>query len=123
MNHVFKLDEEQFTTVQRIDKSITSWSLELGRLELQLETIKAQLFGNYEARQSLLKTAAKNAGFDLKKVDDIRIGQGGQVMVVMVDPQKESPSEKPPGTTVDGLQTASPGDTSEATSPASNGQS
>ncbi|KKK71949.1 hypothetical protein LCGC14_2908810, partial [marine sediment metagenome] len=68
MNHVFKLDEEQFTTVQRIDKSITSWSLELGRLELQLETIKAQLFGNYKARQSLLKTAAKNAGFDLKKV-------------------------------------------------------
>jgi len=101
MHHVFKLNEEDYGTVQKIDNSITSWSLELGRLELRLETAKAQLFGNYEARQSLLRKAVEEAGFDLNKVEDIKTGQGGQVLVIMADLQKQ-PSDGP---SVDGVQT------------------
>jgi hypothetical protein len=103
MQHVFKLGDEDRGTVQQIDTSITSWSLELGRLELRLETVKAQLFGNYEARQNLLRKVVEDAGFDLKRVEDIRVGQAGQVLVVMsADGQ---PFGGPDGPTVDGVQT------------------
>jgi hypothetical protein len=104
MQHVFKLGDEDRGTVQQIDTSITSWSLELGRLELRLETVKAQLFGNYEARQNLLRKAVDGAGFDLKRVEDIRVGQAGQVLVVMIDHDGQS-SDDPDGPTVDGVQT------------------
>jgi hypothetical protein len=105
MHHVFKLDEEDFTTIGQIDQSIANWSLELGKIELRLETAKSQLFGNYEARQNLLRRVVKDAGFDLEKVEDIKVGQGGQILVVMTDPQKEPPAGKPSGSTVDGVQT------------------
>ena len=117
MNHVFKLEEEEYRSVQELDHSIGSWSLQLGKVELQLETIKAQLFGNYEARQNLLKRVVKDAGFDLSKVDDIKIGQGGQVMVIMADPQKEAPPGRPAGTMVNGVQTGPPGNPPEKEGP------
>ena len=105
MRHIFKLSEEDLGTVSQLDHSITSWSLELGKIELRLETAKSQLFGNYEARQNLLRKVVKDAGFDLEKIEDIKVGQGGQVLIVMADPQKDSPAGKPPGSTVDGVQT------------------
>lgn len=116
MRHVFKLGEEESHTLQEIGNSIVSWSLELGKLQLRIETTKSHLFGNYEARQELMRKAVQKAGFDLSKVGNISMGQEGQVMVEMLGPQEEDPSGKPPGSTVDGVQTGPAGNTPPETS-------
>lgn len=90
MRHTFKLEEEIFKKLTEVDQSITMWSLDLGKIELQADAAKEQLRGLYGVRQQVLRKVVGDAGFDLGKVQDIKIGKGGQLMVLM-DPAPENP--------------------------------
>lgn len=98
MRHIFKLEPDTFKKLAEIDQSVTFWSVDLGKLELQLDAAKQQLFGLYGARQQLLQQVVEDAGFNMEKVQDIKIGKGGQILVVMEDPQPEDgPPAEPAG--------------------------
>lgn len=93
MRHSFKLEEESFAQFRQVERSIQYWSVEMGKLQLQLDAAKSHLLGMYEARDGLLKKAVEDAGFNASKIDDVQVGQGGQILVVMSDPEPDGPAE------------------------------
>ena len=74
-----KLSEESFNNIMVADKSIKYWSVEHGKLTLQLEGHKSQLFVLYENRRKLIEAEIEKAGFKMDNIIDIEVTGDGVI--------------------------------------------
>jgi hypothetical protein len=92
------LSKEVVEQLSKLDESISHWSSEVVRLDLQRKTMFENVDGLYQGRQSLLDKVMIEAGIDPSQVAQmrpIRIDDENVEMAVLVRPKTS------PGTTSD----------------------
>ena len=90
-----KLEQEELQKLVTMDASIRQWESQLGQARYRVEICERNLFGQYEGRRSMLNGFLQRLGVDPSRVEDIRVGAQGQLLVVLADPPPE-PEEAPP---------------------------
>lgn len=73
MSSKHDLTPEQAQYFNDVDGSILQWSVELGKVELQADSIKGTLRTLYQARAKSLSEAVEKAGLDPALVSSARV--------------------------------------------------
>jgi len=87
--HSFELSPEQRQYFTDVDNSILHHSVELGKIELQAESLKSTLGTLYQARMKHMNSVLEKAGFASPDCSGARV-EGGTVVVQVADPSAPS---------------------------------
>jgi len=79
-----ELTPEQAKYFSDVDGSILQWSVELGKAELQLDSVRNTLKTLYQARQKSMTQAIERAGLDPASVVSARVDPGALSLEVEV---------------------------------------
>lgn len=81
----FDLTPDQRKYFTDVDNSILHHSVELGKIELQAESLKSSLGTLYQARMKQMNAVVEQAGLDLGEVLGARVDPSGNIVVQVKD--------------------------------------
>ncbi len=91
-----KLTPEELENLRKCDRSISHWSVELGKALLQVDDMKGNCRAAYLARQQIIQAAYKAAGIDPDSVRHAELGEDGVLNVFLDEaPSGESSDSAP----------------------------
>ncbi len=82
----FPLSDDQKNYFTDVDNSIMRHSVELGKLQLQADSVKDSLGTMYAARMKRLNTVVAELGADPQKCVSVRVERGELVIQTSEDP-------------------------------------
>ena len=107
-HHHVKLEPDEVLKLGKLKASIQYWESQVGRSRRAVQRCEAQLFGHYDAEGSMLNEFLVRLGVDTKKVEDVKIGKEGQIVVIMQDEEDIPPTPPTPPENSDSDATSPP---------------
>ena len=87
--HQLRLTDDQAENLRALRASIRAWEARYGRARRHTAMCEQQLYGHYDAEASMLKDLStpllEEIGVSADQVEEVQIGDGGQVIIVTED--------------------------------------
>lgn len=88
----FSIAPEQAKYFSDLDNSILKWSVDLGKAELQADSVRETLKSLYQSRQKQVIAALTGLGLNPSAVAAVQVGVDGTLSVEMADTPEASAS-------------------------------